>query len=133
MIKDKSSVSVSDYDVVFSKFRINYHYKKNIVRGYSYEKLTKNYQIAFSTLMIRKNIKENNIFNKKYEIISDFEYIIRLSRKYFISYLNMRLCKYLLHSGSYSQKNHTLHIDELLKWKKESYIKERTRRVLFKN
>lgn len=120
MIKDKSSVSVSDYDVILNNFRINYHYKKNIVSGYIYENLTKNYQIAFSTLMIRKNIIEKNIFNKKYEIISDFEFIIRLSRKYFISYLNMRLCKYLLHSGSYSQKNHTMHINELNKWKKDN-------------
>jgi hypothetical protein len=70
--------------------------------------------------MIRKNIIEKNIFNNKYEIISDFEYIVRLSRRYFISYLNMRLCKYLLHSASYSQKNHNLHISELLNWKKDN-------------
>lgn len=119
MIKDKSSASVSDYDVVFNNFRISYHYKKDIVSGYNFENLIKNYQIAFSTLMIRKNIIAKYIFNNKYEIISDFEYITRLSRNYFISYLNMRLCKYLLHSSSYSQKNHTTHINELLKWKKD--------------
>lgn len=124
MITEQSLVSVTNYYVTLGKFGIRYFPQKNSKK---FEiNINKTYKVAFSSLMIHKSVAERFKFNKNFEIIGDFHFIINLSKFYKISFLNENLVNYYLHSLSYSQKNyekHALEIKYFLKLEKNNLSK----------
>lgn len=114
MIAEKSLVSVTDYNVTLGKYGFKYHFKKSLKSGHI--NLNKRYPVAFSTLMLHSSILKKNKFNLNFEIIGDYDFITRISKVYYTSYVDEVLSNYLLHSSSYSQKNYLKHVEELKFW-----------------
>lgn len=87
--------------------------------GFVTQKLLNNYSIGILTLFIKKEIFKKYKFNKKYNVIGDFDLIIRLSKKYYIRPIRKSLAIYRLHANNYSAKNLNIHIEELSNWIKQ--------------
>jgi glycosyltransferase involved in cell wall biosynthesis len=76
-----------------------------------------NYPICISTVLIKKNIFfKMKKFNKKYEIIGDFDFMYRVSKKYKFSVIQEPLAEYLIHHQSTTNKKLDLRISEISEW-----------------
>ena len=71
------------------------------------EDLIKNYFIGFLTVMIRKSFMNDELknFDSKYNMLSDFDYILRFSMKYKIDYIKDILAVYNQHENQLQLKN----------------------------
>jgi len=101
----------------------NYYFIKNnynLPYGSITGKLLKNYTIGMVTTCVRKNIFENNLFDEKYEIIGDFDFFVKLSRKINIGCIQKPLANYRVHNQNYSKKKINLYISELEDWLKKN-------------
>ena len=70
--------------------------------------------------MAERKLFLQNKFNKKYEIIGDFDLFIRLSEITQIGYVNECLATYRIHSTNLSKKKKNIHIRELSSWIKNN-------------
>lgn len=116
---EKSDVCYTNHWLVNGSKKI---FSKNKLpfRNMTYEILN-NYPICISTVLIKKDtffkIKK---FDKRYEIIGDFDFFYRISKKYKFSVLQEPLVKYLVHQKSTSIKKLNLRISEMNKWIKKN-------------
>ncbi len=82
-------------------------YKKKMPSGKIFEKMVENYFFSFETVMVRKEIMDqNNIyFDNKYDVSSDAEFFTKLS--YFTNayYIDEPLAKWRFGHGSESDKS----------------------------
>lgn len=85
--------------------------------GYITQKLINNYNIGILTVMCEKKIFKNISFQKKYNIIGDFDFMLRASLKYRIGCIKKPLAYYRIHESNFS-KNIEMQIDELKNWVK---------------
>ena len=69
------------------------------------------------TLFINKNIFKKYKFNEKFNVIGDFDLIIRLSNKFKIISHQKSLADYRIHKSNYS-KNLKVYLNEMLLWLK---------------
>lgn len=120
------------YQIIYANFHIlnnkkkRYYLKstKSLPSGFITQKLLNNYSVGILTLLIKREIFKKYKFNTKYNIIGDFDLVIRLSKKYFIKSVNKSLAIYRQHSNNYSSINLKIYIDELSYWlKKNKQIK----------
>ncbi len=93
------------------KYYLAYKYK--LPSGYITQKLINSYCVGLVTLFINKNIFKKYKFNEKFNVIGDFDLIIRLSNKFKIISHQKSLAKYRIHKSNYS-KNLKVYLDELL-------------------
>ena len=111
-------------------------YKKILPEGIIYKKLLKNYFIGICTVVIKKKffMKKNNIFNRRYNLIGDFDLFTRISKDNCFASIQEPLSIYRVHTNSFSNQNYLLHINELKFWLKNqvtfdddtlSFIKEK--------
>ena len=78
-----------------------------------------NYPICISTVLLKKKIfLQMNKFDKKYEIIGDFDFNYKASKKYKYSVLQEPLADYLHHHESTTNKKLDLRVLEMNKWLK---------------
>lgn len=80
------------------------------------EELLKKYTIGILTAFLRRDIFDDQIFNNKYEIIGDFDFFIKLSKKINIGCIQRPLANYRVHNENYSKKKIDLYIKELSEW-----------------
>lgn len=112
---DKFSMVYSNYFILFNKNKI-LKYKKKLPSGYIFSKLINFYGIGILTVMLKKKIFKNINFNNKFDIIGDFDFFIKLSKKYRIGYLNKPLALYRIHEDNLSKKKFDIYIKELTYW-----------------
>jgi|TARA_B100001093_G_C26654417_1_gene938991 glycosyltransferase involved in cell wall biosynthesis len=76
-----------------------------------------NYPICISTVLMKRNIFfKMKKFDNKYEIIGDFDFIYRASKKYKFSAIQEPLAEYLIHQKSTTNKRLDLRVSEMNKW-----------------
>ena len=80
-------------------------YKKNLNSGRITQDLLNNYTIGIGTACVKKKIFDKQKFNKKYNIIGDFDFFVKLSKKNEIGYIKKPLFVYRIHTLNYSTKN----------------------------
>ena len=92
--------------------------------GIIYKELLKNYFLGIGTVIIKKDIflKRKKFFNKKFNIIGDFDNFIRISKNSHFSCVQRPLLIYRIHNKSFSNINYKMHIDELKFWVKKNYF-----------
>lgn len=111
-------------------------YKKILPEGIIYKNLLKNYFIGICTVVIKRKffMKKNNLFNKRYNLIGDFDLFTRISKDNCFACIQEPLSIYRIHTNSFSNQNYQLHIKELKFWVKNqvtfdehalSFIKEK--------
>ena len=73
-----------------------------------------------STLIVSKKLYESLDygFDDSFEVIGDYDLVLRLLKKEDILYLNEKLSYYRWHSENLSNKKFRLNILELIRWKK---------------
>tara|TARA_B100000029_G_C17533660_1_gene944101 strand:+ start:153 stop:941 length:789 start_codon:yes stop_codon:yes gene_type:complete len=122
------------YDMVYSNF-FNFYQssgKKEISKnlqlpsGLITQQLLDNYVVGILTVLIKKKFFNKKMFNKKYEIVGDFDYIINFSIDNKIGSIQQPLAYYRLHEKNFSHLKIKLYIKELKNWiRKNSYKLEK--------
>ena len=89
--------------------------------------LIKNYYIGLLTVMIRKSFMKNDLksFDTKYNLLSDFDYILRFSKSYKIDYIKDILAVYYQHQNQLQVKNISAQASQLNDWFYNKVIKEK--------
>ena len=112
------------YKMVYSNYyTLNQTKKKKFLQnnyqlpsGNITEQLLRRYTIGILTVLLRRDIFENQSFNKEYEIIGDFDFFVKLSSKIKIGCIQKPLACYREHDQNYSKKKINLFISELSEW-----------------
>ena len=116
----------SDYKLVYTNFFMQNGLKKKIMYSYSlpYGKITsqllKQYTIGILTVCMSREILKNYKFNKRYEIIGDFDFFINYSNKSKIGCIQEALATARNHSDNLSKRKLKTYVMELEYWLKEN-------------
>ena len=116
---EKSDICYTNYWLINGRKKI---FSKNKLpsKNMTYEILD-NYPICISTVLLKKKIfLKMKKFDKKYEIIGDFDFIYKASKKYKFSVLQEPLINYLLHEKSTTNRRLDLRVIEMNKWLKKN-------------
>ena len=125
-----------DYKILYTNYYIKDQYKKKIriryknkslPEGNITQKLLDDYVIGILTVMVDRKIFKFFKFQKKYNIIGDFDFMIKSSIKFKIGCLQQPLAYYRMHDSNFSNNKIKLYIEELKFWIKEN------KRIIFKN
>ena len=115
-----ANIFYSNYHILFQKNKKRIlKFKKKLPSGFILKDLLKDYFIGLNTLLIKREIIKNYKFNEKYNIIGDFDLLIRLSFKFRIIASQKSLANYRIHKSNFS-KNIKMYIEELIKWKQKN-------------
>tara|TARA_Y100000768_G_scaffold115958_1_gene85615 strand:+ start:2612 stop:3406 length:795 start_codon:yes stop_codon:yes gene_type:complete len=118
-----------DYKILYTNYYIKYQnknkkkikYKNKILpEGNITQKLLDDYVIGILTVMMDKKIFKLFKFQKKYNIIGDFDLMIKSSINFKIGCLQQPLAYYRIHDSNYSNNKIKLYIEELKFWIKEN-------------
>ena len=112
---------------------INYDVKG----GYIYKNLIQKYNVGILTTLIKKSLlKKSKVnFDNKYDIIGDYDFFIRLSKKYKFQFIKEPVATYRIHERNLSFLKKEKQIKEFLYWikknkknlSKEEYLKIRNK------
>jgi glycosyltransferase involved in cell wall biosynthesis len=115
----------------FSYSNCHYYFEKNkkkklfnkqkLPNGYIFESLCKNYLVNLSTIIIRRYYlsKLAYHFDSKYNVIGDYDLILRLSEKYLAHSIDKPLVNIRYHDKNFSRMNRGLHYKEYKIWYKK--------------
>jgi len=116
---------LDQYDFFYSNV-LCFHEKNNKLIKYSQEKLpngkiydylAKDYFIVISGLIIKKEILEKeNYFSSTYNIIGDFDLLLRISKYANAKSFDEPLIYYRVHENNFSKKNNKMYFDEYNDW-----------------
>jgi len=95
--------------------------KNNLPYGYIFNDLSKNYLVNLSSILLRKSFlhKLDYFFDAQYNIIGDFDLILRLSEKYLVHSVNEPLVNIRYHDHNFSRLNRDLFYKEYKNWYKK--------------
>ena len=96
----------------------------------------KDYFIGINSVVMRKNIflKNKKFFNKKFNIIGDFDLFTSISKNTYFATIQEPLVTYRIHDNNFSNINYKMYISEFKVWLKLQkefsvndffYVKER--------
>lgn len=121
MIKYKYLISCTNYYIYNEKKnKTNKIFNKNINTKNSFETALEKYFVGMSTLIIERDFY-NNLdygFDKSFEVIGDFDLVLRALKKTDILYISQPMSFYRWHESNLSNRKFRLNILELIKWKK---------------
>ena len=101
--------------------------KGDLPSGSITQKLLNDYKVGLLTILVKKEIFKKANFNENYNIIGDFDFILRLSIKTKFFCVQEPLAFYRIHDENLFKKGIKLYINELKDWlkKNNSYYKKR--------
>jgi glycosyltransferase involved in cell wall biosynthesis len=121
-----------DYQIIYSNYYSFYKKKKYkkiahkelLPSGKISQDLLNKYVIGILTVMIKINLIKKYKFDKKFNIVGDFDLFFKLSQKYLIGCIQKPLAFYRIHPDNFTKKTH-LHLEELNSWikYKKRYLK----------
>ena len=113
-----------NYPIFFKKK----HVKKNLLRGFIFDNLLEDDFIGLSTIVLRKKYLKNfpNIFDEKYNMLSDYDFILRFSKEVKFDFVNEPVSTYRIHKNNMSKKYLEEHVTQMNEW-----IKERSEKNFF--
>ena len=99
----------------------NIFYKTKRLSGKIYKNLLNNYDICFLTRMFKAEIFKSINFDPKYNIIGDFDFVIKLSREYDLVYCSEMVGIYNIYKTNLTNTNDKMHAKEIKGWFNEYY------------
>ena len=92
--------------------------KNNLPKGKITKFLLKEYFIGMLTVVIRKKLIEqnNNVFDTKFDMLSDVDFILRFSKKHNFECVNYPVAIYRIHNDQLQSKNFLTQVDQYSKW-----------------
>ncbi len=103
-------------DTKISKIFKNY----TLPEGKISQQIINDYCIGVVTVMIESKVLKKNFFNKKFNIIGDFDLFFKLSKKLDIKCLQEPLAYYRIHHENYSKLRLIEYLDEINIWLKKN-------------
>ena len=115
---EKYDYFCSNVYMYYEKYNKKKKYKNYILpSGYIYNYLAKDYFIIISGLMIkRKIIDQVGNFNNNFNIIGDFEYLMKISKNYYAHTTSDPLVFYRCHNSNFSKINSKIFYEEFNSW-----------------
>ena len=113
------NVIYSNYDILKNNKTIK-TYSSMMPQGKIYDNLKDEYCIGIVTVCLERKIFKKYKFNNKYNIIGDFEFFLKISKKYNFGYQKDSLACYRIHKNNYSIKKVDLYLKELSDWSKRN-------------
>ncbi len=98
--------------------------KNKLPSGFILEELLKNYFVKMGTIIIKKELLTSLRFNSSYNIIGDFDFIIRAAKKYKGMGFQDFLVNIRIHQNNFTHNNRKMFYQEFLKWIKDQNFKE---------
>ena len=102
--------------------------KKKLYQGHITQQLLNDFKMSILTTMIKKKFFNKNKFDKRYNIIGDFDLFVRMSIKNKIGVIQEPLAYYRLHKNNLSLKKVDLNVNELKNW-----LLEKSKKKVFKS
>ena len=150
---DKNYLNSREKDFDNNKYHIFYNnafmfYEKNgkhkkyknyiLPNGRIYSHLARDYPIIISGLIIRRDVFDAvGKFNSKFNIIGDFDLIMKASRSFNFHAFDTPLIYYRVHQNNFSKKNTNIFFEEYLYWYQSQLNSENTdfrkNKMYFKN
>ncbi len=128
-LKDQIEIFERDskVDCVYTKFWVKYENSfipnklitfKNLPEGKILDKLLNEYNFSLGSALFRKNKLENfpNVFSEKFDLISDFDFMIRFTKKNHLACVQKPLHYYRKHKSNMSLTNFKTQIDQMILW-----------------
>lgn len=106
-----------------NKFKV--FYKDKFPSGYILEDLLKFYFIKLGSIIIKKSVILEEKFNSYYNIIGDFDFMIRISKKLKGMAFNDILVNIRIHNNNFSHNNRKMFYYEFKNWVKSQDFKDR--------
>jgi glycosyltransferase involved in cell wall biosynthesis len=132
LYKQVKKIKNKKVDLVYSNyFNLNQFtglkkkaYNKKLPEGIIFKKLLNQYFIGIGTVLMKREVffKNKEFFNKKYNIIGDFDFFVRISKKFFFASIQSPLLTYRIHNKSFSHNNYKIYIKEFKYWFKNQSI-----------
>ena len=115
---NKVGLVYSNFYLFFENIQKKKIYSKQILQsGYFTKDLFKSYKIGISTILLRKTAFDSvSGFDGQYNIIGDFDLVVKLSINWKFYCSQEPLTYYRIHDSNFSFLNSTVEIDELKKW-----------------
>lgn len=123
----------SNYKILYSNYYVlknnekQIMYKNELPSGFITQKLLDFYGIGINTAFLDKSIFDQFKFKKDLNIIGDFDFFIKTSKKFEIGYISDPLTFYRVHENNFTKKNFKMYINELSNWIREN------EKILLKN
>jgi glycosyltransferase involved in cell wall biosynthesis len=118
--------------LVYSNFYKFYKNKKKLAfkNDLPYGKVTsqiiKNYQIGILTVLLRRSfLNKNKLFNFKYDLLSDFDFILHFSQKHIFKVVDRPLAFYRIHENQLQKKKMILQARQFCDWYEKKKIKKK--------
>ena len=123
-----SNYNIFDQELKKSILKFRY----SLPSGYITQSLLNDYCIGILTIFINKKIFKKNKFNEKYNVIGDFDLLIKLSEKFKIISSQKPLANYRVHKSNYS-KNIEIYLSEMLSWYRNNKKKLKLKKISLLN
>jgi len=123
----KNAFNNKNYDIFYNNVFIFYENKKKYVKyknyhlpsGKIHNSLSKDYFIIISGLIVRKEVfSKIGKFNSNFNIIGDFDFVMRASKVFSFHAFNLPLTFYRIHQNNYSKMNSEIFFKEFYQWYK---------------
>ena len=94
--------------------------KNKLPQGNITQELLNNYRVGLLTILVKKEVFINNAFNPNYNIIGDFDFVLKLSLNSKFAGVDKPLARYRRHNKNFSEKYLSMYIAEVRDWIKNN-------------
>ena len=98
------------------------YFKKSIPSGYLTQYLLDDYKLGILTTILKKKFFHKRKFDKKFNIIGDFDFFLKLSLEQEFYCIQEPLAYYRHHNNNYSKKTN-IYLREMIQWYNENKSK----------
>jgi glycosyltransferase involved in cell wall biosynthesis len=115
---EKVGIVYSNLFLFFENIKKEKIYSKKILKsGYLTKNLLKSYNIGISTILLRKKAFDDALgFNSNFNVIGDFDLVIRISLDWMFACIQEPLSYYRIHDKNFSLINNKLELKEFERW-----------------
>ena len=95
--------------------------KNKLPKGKITDYLLREYFIGMLTVVIRKKLIDGmeNVFNTKFDMLSDMDFILRFSKKHDFECVNNPIATYRIHKDQLQNKNFLIQAEQFNEWYEE--------------
>ena len=115
-VKNRSNFVFSNLLIFDNKTKnTKLYFRKKYPNGKITQELLNDYKVGILTVLMRKKLFKKKKFNKKFNIIGDFDFFLRLSLEQEFHCIQEPLAYYRHHENNYS-KNTNIYLKEMRQW-----------------
>jgi len=127
--KDKKvGLVYSNFYKYYSKRKKAIAFKDKLPTGFVTNSIIKNYQVGFLTVVLRNEFTKKNSFDYRYDLLSDYDFVLFFSLKFKFACINKPLGFYRIHDQQFQKLNMIKQAKQFCNWYKKKNIKKKFKR-----